>query len=53
MKFYENPSSGNRVIPHGQTNRRTDRYDEANRRFSQFCELAKNETYFKSFPSVE
>jgi hypothetical protein len=41
IKFYENPSSGSRVVPCG----RTDRHDEANRRFSPFCERAKN-TYF-------
>jgi hypothetical protein len=34
MKFHENSSSGNRVVPCGQT----DRHDEANNRFSQFCE---------------
>jgi hypothetical protein len=33
-KFYENPSRGNRDVPCG----RTDRHDEANNRFSQFCE---------------
>ena len=33
-KFYENPSSGGRVATCG----RTDRHDEANRRFKQFCE---------------
>jgi len=32
--FRENPSIGNRVVPC----ERTDRHDEANRRFSQFCE---------------
>jgi len=30
------PSSGSRVVPCG----RTDRHDEANSRFSQFCERA-------------
>jgi len=34
MKFNENPSNGSRVVPYG----RTDRRDEANSRFSQFCE---------------
>ena len=53
IKFYGNPSSGSRVILYGQTNRRIDRHDETNRRFLQFCEHAKNETYFKSLPSVE
>jgi len=40
MKFNENPSSGIGVHADGQT-RRTDSdilvYDEANRRFTQFC----------------
>jgi len=35
-KFHENPSNGSRVVPCG----RTDRHDEANNRFSQFCERA-------------
>jgi len=39
-KFPENPCSGSGVIPCGRTNRRTDRYDEANSRFSQFYECA-------------
>jgi len=34
IKFHGNPSSGSRVVPCGQT----DRHDEANSRFSQFCE---------------
>ena len=33
-KFNENPSSGSRVVPCGQT----DGHDEANSPFSQFCE---------------
>ena len=36
IKFHENPSSGSKVVPCG----RTDRNDEANSRFSQFCERA-------------
>jgi hypothetical protein len=35
-KFNENPSSGNRVVPCGRTEKR--RHDKANSRFSQFCE---------------
>jgi len=35
IKFLENPSSGSRVAWE-----RTDRHDEANSRFSQFCEGA-------------
>ena len=34
--FHENPSSGNRVLSFGQT----DRHDETNSRFSQFGERA-------------
>jgi len=37
IKFHENPSSGSRVVPCGQTD-----YDEANSRYSQFCERAWN-----------
>ena len=39
--FHENSSSGSRVFPCGQTNRRTCRHGEANRRFwqSQNCEM--------------
>ena len=36
IKFHENPSSGNRVVPCG----RTHRHDKANSHFSQFCERA-------------
>jgi hypothetical protein len=38
IKFHENSSSGSLAVPC----RRTDRRDEANSRFSQFCERAKN-----------
>jgi hypothetical protein len=37
IKFHENPSM--------VTDGRTDRRDEANSRFSQFCESARNEYY--------
>jgi hypothetical protein len=40
IKFHENPSSGSRVVPCGQTDGRTDRRDEGNSRFSQLCERA-------------
>jgi hypothetical protein len=33
-EFHENPSSDSRFVPFG----RKENYDEANRRFSQFCE---------------
>jgi hypothetical protein len=36
VKFHENPSTGSRDVRFGQT----DRHDEANTRFSQFCERA-------------
>jgi len=36
IKFHENPSSEGRAVPCG----RTDRHDEANTRFSQFCKRA-------------
>jgi len=36
IKFHENPSSGSRVVPFGQT----DGHGKANSRFSQFCEHA-------------
>ena len=36
IKFHETPSSGSRVVPCV----RTDRHDEANSSFSQFCERA-------------
>ena len=36
IKFDQNPSSENRVVPCG----RTDGRDEANSRFPQFCERA-------------
>jgi hypothetical protein len=35
-KFHENPFNGSRVVPCG----RTDRRDEDNSRFSQFCKRA-------------
>ena len=44
IKFYDNPSSANRVVTCGQTDVRTcDRqtHDEANSRSSQFCERAQ------------
>ena len=38
IKFLKNPSSGSRVVPCGRTDRQTDGYDEANSRFSKFCQ---------------
>ena len=40
IKFHENPSSGSRVVPCGQKDGQTDGHEEANSRFSQFCERA-------------
>jgi hypothetical protein len=42
MKFHKNSATGSRVVPHGQIYGRTDGHDEANNRFSQFCERAQN-----------
>jgi hypothetical protein len=36
IKFHDNQASGSRVVPCG----RTGRHDEANRRYTQFCEHA-------------
>jgi hypothetical protein len=41
IKFHENPSSGSRVVPCGQTDVGTDGHDEASSRFPQFCELTQ------------
>jgi len=35
IKFHENPSSGSRIVPCGQTDGLVDRHDEANSYFSQ------------------
>ena len=40
IKFHENPSSGSWVVPRGHSGGQTERHDEANSRFSQFCERA-------------
>jgi hypothetical protein len=39
--FHENPANGCRVSSCGRTDGRTDMYDEANNRFSQFWEQAE------------
>jgi hypothetical protein len=39
IKFHDNPSSGSRAVPYGQTDRQTDKHDEASSRFLQFCEF--------------
>jgi hypothetical protein len=38
IKFHENPSSGSRIVPLGQTEGQTDM--TVNNRFSKFCDLA-------------
>jgi len=38
IKFNQNPSSESRFVPCRQTDRRTDRHNEARSRFSQFCD---------------
>jgi hypothetical protein len=38
IKFHENLSGGNRVVPTRETGGQTDKHDDANSRFSQFCE---------------
>ena len=46
--FHENPSSEIQVVPCEYTKELTDRHDEINSRFSQFCKRAlKNATYDK------
>ena len=44
IKFHENSSSGSRVVAwrqtDGRTDLQTDRYDEVNSRFLQFCARA-------------
>jgi hypothetical protein len=42
IKVYENSSIGSRVVPCRETDRQTDRYDEAISRFSQFFQSALN-----------
>ena len=42
MKVHENPSSESRVVPCGQTDRWTDRHDEANITFRYFTNAPKN-----------
>ena len=40
IKFHETPSSEDEVVPCGQTDRQTDRHDEANSHSSEHCERA-------------
>jgi hypothetical protein len=41
IKFGKNPCSGSRIVPCGRTDRQTDRPNEADSRFSKFCESAQ------------
>ena len=47
IQLHENPPLESRVVPwgqiDGQTDGRTNKHDEANSRFSQFCEGAKDD----------
>jgi hypothetical protein len=47
IKFHENLSSVSRVVPCGLTDGRTERYEEANSRFSRFCEGAEKVRVYK------
>jgi len=40
IKFHENLSSESRSVPCGRTDGQPDGHDDANSRFSQFCESA-------------
>jgi hypothetical protein len=40
IRFHQNPSSGSRVVPRGQTDERKHGHDKANSPFSRFCESA-------------
>ena len=40
INFHENPTSASRFLSRGQMDRRANRHDRANCRFSQFCERA-------------
>jgi hypothetical protein len=42
VKFNENPFSGSRVVPFGQTDGQTDKHNEAKSRSSQFRDAPKN-----------
>ena len=49
IKFHENPSSESRVPRRrtdGRTDGQTERHDEANSHFAQFCERAKNDNKY-------
>ena len=41
IKFDKNPCSGSRIVPCGRTERQTERQNEADSRFSKFCDSAQ------------
>jgi len=48
IKFHDNPSSGGRFVPCGQTVR----HEEANSHLSQFCESAKKNVGCRLFSEL-
>jgi len=42
MEFYDSRFNGSRVVPFGQTEAQTDKYEEANRRFCNLVNAIKN-----------
>jgi len=52
IKFHKHPFSGNRVVPCRRTNRQTDKYDETNSRFSQFCGRSWKQYSFWDFGTL-
>ena len=49
IKCHENPFRGRRVVRRGPTDRLTDRHDEFNCRFSQFCESPSNPGFCRRY----
>jgi hypothetical protein len=49
IKFHENPFGGIRDFPCWRTDRRTNRHDETNSCFSQFCKVLKNAHFISRF----
>ena len=52
-KFYDNASRGSRVVPCGQMDGRTNEHDEANSRFSKFCERVSKWRWFKTYHTLK
>jgi hypothetical protein len=53
LNFHDNPSSGSRDVPCGQTDERTDKHDEANSRYSQFANAPNNQLIKLLFPDKD